>query len=272
MRLFSQGRFRAIYIVFAALGTVTGALAMPVVTSSFADAPACPGTTDPMGNCITAGETTINVNIQPVLGLWLSSADFDACSYHDATDGTDTPVGLNSSSATTCPNTVTSSTTQDRTLTFSLLPGGATVTKNMNARVMTNSSTGYQLYIEMASGSTTNALTKAGELRTIAPSATLTSGADLVANTWGVKGGDVTDWMGVPTYNARATTSSAGLLKTGKIIPNSSPTAYGPTTSASAPGGYEDTTITFGAKVDSSFPSGAYTGTVLITAVVTDPE
>lgn len=253
MRLFSQRRFNTAYGAVAMLGTIAGALAMPIVTSSFAT------------EVVTGGETEVRLNLQPVLGLWLSSADFVECSTDTmATDGLVTPVTLNASSAATCANGATS---QNRTVAMSVLPGGATATSTMNARVMTNSSGGYKLYVSMTNG-VSQALTKAGETRQIAPSSgTIASQlTDLAANTWGVKGGDVINWIGVPTY---ANQTTAGLLKTGKAK-GTTPETYGPTTSSSDVDGDETTTITFGAKVDSSMPSGAYTGTVLITAVTVE--
>lgn len=254
MSLFSQRRDSIAFGVMALFGTVAGALAMPIVTSSFAT------------EVVTSGTTEVTLNLEPVLGLWLSSDDFIECSYEDSTTGNTIPVTHSTSGASTC-SSPTSSSTFNRTLTLSVLPGSsAPATTTMNARVMTNSSGGYKLYISMADGES-QALTKTGESRQISPSSgTITSPlttANFESNSWGVTGGDLTGWIGVPTY---ANQTTAGLVKTGKA----SGEEYGPTTSESDASGYETTTLTFGAKVDSSFPSGSYTGTVLITAVTVE--
>ena len=265
MRLFSQKRINVAYSLVATLGTITGALSMPIVTSTFAD-----GT-------VSGAETEVVLNLRPVLGLWLSSTtqqgnttDFTECSYYDSTTGLTTPVSRSTSGA--CPGTITSSSTQARAVTFDVIPGSSTAaTADMSARVMTNANNGYKLYIEMASGSS-QSLSKTGESRQIGPSAGTIAGgglANLAENTWGVKGGDVTNWIGVPANGSRAGGSDAGLLKTGKAK-GTNPETYGPTTSQAAPAGSETTTITFGARVDSTFPSGAYTSTVLITAVAVE--
>lgn len=254
MRLFSHGR-KIAFAFMAALGTVSGTLAMPVVTSSFADAPLCPGTTDPLGNCITSGETTINVNVLPVLGLWLSSTTQQGNTTPFTEDSVDT---ISTDGKVTPKPLGTSTGQQDRRVTFSVLPG-QTATASMNARVMTNVSSGYKLFIEMAGSETalkntnnqiTTQFSKTGG--TIASPV-----ANLVDNTWGVKGGDVTaGYIGVP---ASGSGSTAGLLKTGNK-----------TTSTSQVDGSETTEITFGVKANSAMDSGTYTGTVVITAVVTD--
>ena len=261
MRLLSQKRVNTAYVLMGTLGTVTGAFAMPVVTSTFAD-----GVTP-------SGETTVQLNLQPVLGLWLSSTSqqgnttpFGECSYNTmATNGQAEPVPLPSSGTATCDNTVTSSTRQTRNLSFSVLPGN-TATVSMDARVLTNSVSGYKLFVEMTGNSTD--LSDGSNNQFTASLGTIGSQLnDLVNGTWGVKGGDVTNWIGVPASGNGAT---AGLLKRGKVTATSPSTTYGPTTSSLAPSGDETTTITFGAHADYSMPSGTYTGTVVITAVTVD--
>mgnify|MGYP007069903838 CR=1 FL=1 len=254
MRLFSHRR-KVAFVLIATLGTVSGTLAMPVVTSSFADgeAPLCPGTTDPLGNCITSGETTVNVNILPMIGLYLSST---------SAQGNSTPFAENSTDTSSTNGKITPSTSQSRNITFSVLPG-QTATASMDARVITNASTGYNLYIETQTAQTN--LTKANSSTQFTKSlGTKTSQLTTLAEgTWGVKGGDITNWIGVPAYNSGSTD---GILKTGKAK-NTNPQTYGPTTSTSAPSGSETTTITFGAHATTSMETGVYSGTVVITAI-----
>lgn len=237
---------------------------MPIVTSTFAT---CPTGNVEDGNCVTGGQTTVNVNVLPILGLWLSSGTgsdttFAECSYYSSTSagGTIAPVTQNSSGTTTCSNP-TGSSAQNRALTFSVLPGQTSMA-TMNARVMTNVDSGYKLYIEMKDATTdlvnnnaTTQFTKSGG--TIAsPKATLDAG------TWGVKGGDVTSgFIGVP---ASGSGSTAGVLR----ITSSKTTVTDDDSDYTS--GSETTEITFGARATTDMMSGTYTGTVVITAVVTD--
>lgn len=229
MRLFSQRRFGIVYVAIAALGTIAGTLAMPVVTSSFAT---CPSGNVEDGNCVSGSQTTINVNLQPTIGL-----------------------------------TVTSATVKiESALNDTTVSQGSTA-----ARVTTNNEKGYKLYISTPSTATSQALTKAGTTRQIFPSAGTrdnpVSTSNFVVNTWGVTGGDLTGWIGVPSYANQAT---SGLIKTGKVKTTSPTTTYGPTTDLENAGGYDEVTLTFGTKLDTTLPAGEYTGTVLLTAVVVE--
>ena len=244
------------YVLFAAFGTVAGVLAMPVVTSSFADG-TCPGANVSDGNCVTGGETTVNLNLLPVLGLWLSSS---------AGQGNDTPFTEQSVDTITTNGKITpkpmgdgTSGTQVRDLTFSVLPG-QTATVAMNARVMTNSADGYKLFVETTSAETRLMQAGASTQFTKSTGTIASQLTDLATGTWGVKGGDVTNWIGVP---ASGSGSTAGVLKTGsKTTVNSDDANY--------TNGSDTVEITFGANATSAMDSGVYTGTVRITAVVTD--
>ncbi len=229
MRTRSQSWFGVICTLMALLGTLSGVLAIPIVASSFADSL--------IPQKVTGGQTELQLNVEPVLGLWLSSDDFEESELLNTditTDGTSEP-------------------TETGVLIFSAMPssGNTYVEKTVDARVMTNNLTGYTLYVEMAGSETALKHTDNSVLTQIAPT---TAGSSLSSCSWGVKGGSQTTWIPVP---------ASGSGSTSGVLVNST----SPTTSSSNTQGSNTTTITFGVKTDYSLISGIYTGTVVFTAV-----
>ena len=135
-------------------------------------------------------------------------------------------------------------------LEFELDPVGTLVAKGATARVSTNSPR-YKLTLEM-SGSTTD-LVQAGATRQIVGTVTNNVTASTMRqNSWGYSL-DATNFSKVPANGSPVT------------IKNGTKTTTAVDTSA-----YEDTTVTFGVKVDGAIQSGTYTGSVVLTAVSLD--
>lgn len=135
-------------------------------------------------------------------------------------------------------------------LEFELDPVGNLVAKGIIARVSTNSPR-YKLTLEM-SGATTD-LVQAGATRQIVGTVTdNVTAATMRQNSWGYSI-DATNFSKVPANGSPAT------------IKNGTKTTTAVDTSA-----YEDTTVTFGVKVDGAIQSGTYTGSVVLTAVSLD--
>ena len=136
-------------------------------------------------------------------------------------------------------------------LNFELDPNGELVAKNMVARVSTNSPR-YKLTLEMTSSVTD--LVQSGATRQIV--GTVTDGvtaAAMAPNSWGYS-------MNATNYSKVPARGSAVVIK-----------ADGEqTTSEEDLEGYEDSTVTFGVKVDNDVQTGNYNGVVLFTAVTLD--
>ena len=137
-------------------------------------------------------------------------------------------------------------------LQFDLDPTGEMVSKGMVARVSTNAPR-YQLTLQM-SGATTD-LVQAGATRQIVGTVTDdVTASTMKVNSWGYSL-DATNFSKVPASDSPVT------IKNGEK-----------TTSASNTSAYEDTTVTFGVKVDGAIQSGTYSNTVVITAIPQDVE
>lgn len=109
------------------------------------------------------------------------------------------------------------------------------------ANVITNDAAGYSLYLSSSTEETS--LKHSSANASIATVASAVTSANMAKNTWGWSLGD--------TFNPVPASSSAQRIKK---------------TTAPATGG-EGTTVTIGAKVDTSIPSGAYSNTLQFTAV-----
>ncbi len=137
-------------------------------------------------------------------------------------------------------------------LQFDLDPTGEMVSKGMVARVSTNAPR-YQLTLQM-SGATTD-LVQSGATKQIVGTVTDdVTASTMRVNSWGYSL-DATNFSKVPASDSPVT------IKNGEK-----------TTSTSNTSAYEDTTVTFGVKVDGAIQSGAYSNTVVITAIPQDAE
>ncbi len=137
-------------------------------------------------------------------------------------------------------------------LQFDLDPTGEMVSKGMVARVSTNAPR-YQLTLQM-SGATTD-LVQSGATKQIVGTVTDdVTASTMKVNSWGYSL-DATNFSKVPASDSPVT------IKNGEK-----------TTSTSNTSAYEDTTVTFGVKVDGAIQSGAYSNTVVITAIPQDAE
>ena len=135
-------------------------------------------------------------------------------------------------------------------LNFELDPTGELISKGVIARVGTNSPR-YKLTLEMATATTD--LVQSGATRQIV--GTVTDGvtaATMKQNSWGYSL-DATSFSKVPANG------SPVIVKNGTK-----------TTTDVNPEAYEDTTVTFGVKVDGAIQSGTYSGRVVLTAVSLD--
>ena len=147
---------------------------------------------------------------------------------------------------------------------LNILPtaGGAVTIASNTVTVETGSSTGYTLQLESAAADT--ALTS-GTNTIAASSGTVASPQTLAVNTWGYRidsaGGFGAGPTSAVTNAAGSSLTFAGLSALGSPVTLK-------TTAVSAPTPGETTTIWYGAKVDSSKPSGTYSRTVRYTATV----
>ena len=122
---------------------------------------------------------------------------------------------------------------------------GAFVSDDIAVNVITNSATGYKLYL--SSNSAETALTNSISSANIPTISTVSTSADMASNTWGYTLSD--------TFNPVPASSAPEMIKE---------------TSTAAVSNADVTTVTVGAKVDTSIPSGVYSNTLLFTATAKD--
>lgn len=133
---------------------------------------------------------------------------------------------------------------------------GATTTANANLTIATTNSASYSLYLYSSDGD--NSLKSINPANTSTVDA-LTGGVGLTlssleSNTWGYNLG-TTEPTTDTTYNAVPTSNAEPIQTKDTSSTNSANDTY---------------TLSFGAKVDTSIPSGTYTGTLTV-AVVAEP-
>lgn len=140
--------------------------------------------------------------------------------------------------------------------------GGVVTIASDTITVETGASTGYNLQLESAAATTTLI---SGSNTIAASSGTFAAPQTLATNTWGYRIDSAGAFGAGPTS---AVTNAAGssLTFAGLTVSGSPVTLK--TTNIGAPTPGETTTIWYGAKADSSVPSGTYSRTVLYTATV----
>ncbi|MBQ9029388.1 hypothetical protein IJ114_01300 [Candidatus Saccharibacteria bacterium] len=143
----------------------------------------------------------------------------------------------------------------------SVLPtsSGVLATGDINVYVTTNN-TGYRLSIY--SSSETNSMKHINTNVTAGISPTAGGVSDLAADTWGFKYGTATNWTAVGVGESSAARISSGSATTAicEDIENN----YAACATA---GTANKHTVTFGAKVTDSLPSGRYTNNVVFSVV-----
>ncbi len=132
---------------------------------------------------------------------------------------------------------ITISTNGNVTIPITPTETGTLGTSNSTVTVTSTDVVGYKLYIR-ASGATTNMINGPDTL----PASANGSPAALAVNTWG--------------YNTDGSSNFVGIALTDTLIKNTT----GPFSSG------DNTTVTYGVKIDNSKPAGNYAATVLYTA------
>lgn len=135
---------------------------------------------------------------------------------------------------------------------------GATTTANANLTITTTNSASYSLYLYSSDGD--NSLKSINPANTSTVDAINNGGVGLTlssleSNTWGYNLG-TSDPTADTTYNAVPTSNDTPIQTKDTSSTNSANDTY---------------TLSFGAKVDTSIPSGTYTGTLTV-AVVAEPS
>lgn len=131
-------------------------------------------------------------------------------------------------------------------VTIEIPPDGRVHTKDVYVRVGTNAVNGYKLNLEMI-GDTTDLIME-GASKQIVPTTT----AELDMNSWGYSL-DATSFSSVPA-NGNAVEINSG----------------DKTTTDEDAEAYEDTPVTFGAKVNTAIAQGIYSNSVIFTAVANE--
>jgi uncharacterized protein (TIGR02145 family) len=122
---------------------------------------------------------------------------------------------------------------------------GAFTSGDIDVNVITNSATGYKLYL--SSNSAETALTNSISSANIPTISTVATSANMASNTWGYSLSD--------TFNPVPANTAPEMIKE---------------TSTAAVSTADVTTVTVGAKVDTSIPSDVYSNTLLFTATAKD--
>ena len=130
-------------------------------------------------------------------------------------------------------------------------PSGTFSSTNINLAISTNNNTGYALYFSTADQDNHMHSQNPSNTETIAPVTNSVTEANFPNNSWGYSLSETAP-TDTTTYQAIPTNSDIALK----------------TTSAASSDNYN---LTFGAKVDTTIPSGTYTNTVTVSAVANPP-
>ena len=160
--------------------------------------------------------------------------------------GSTANLNVESAVAITLPDTVAIDVTPT--------PDGTFSSSNVNLSVSTNNNSGYALYFATTGDDNHMHSQNQATTETIAPVSGSVTQATFANNTWG--------------YNLRAASEGDANASTQyQAVPTSGDTAL-KTTSAPSNDSYN---LTFGAKVNTSIPSGTYTNTVAVSVVANPP-
>ena len=160
--------------------------------------------------------------------------------------GSTANLNVESAVAITLPDTVAIDVTPT--------PDGTFSSSNVNLSVSTNNNSGYALYFATTGDDNHMHSQNQATTETIAPVSGSVTQATFANNTWG--------------YNLRAASEGDANANTEyQAVPTSGDTAQR-TTSAPSSDSYN---LTFGAKVNTSIPSGTYTNTVAVSVVANPP-
>ena len=160
--------------------------------------------------------------------------------------GSTANLNVESAVAITLPDTVAIDVTPT--------PDGTFSSSNVNLSVSTNNNSGYALYFATTGDDNHMHSQNQATTETIAPVSGSVKQAAFANNTWG--------------YNLRAASEGDANANTEyQAVPTSGDTAL-KTTSAPSNDSYN---LTFGAKVNTSIPSGTYTNTVAVSVVANPP-
>ena len=160
--------------------------------------------------------------------------------------GSTANLNVESAVAITLPDTVAIDVTPT--------PDGTFSSSNVNLSVSTNNNSGYTLSLATTGDDNHMHSQNQATTETIAPVSGSVTQADFANNTWG--------------YNLRAASEGDANARTEyQAVPESDDTAQR-TTSAPSSDSYN---LTFGAKVNTSIPSGTYTNTVAVSVVANPP-
>ena len=160
--------------------------------------------------------------------------------------GSTANLNVESAVAITLPDTVAIDVTPT--------PDGTFSSSNVNLSVSTNNNSGYALYFATTGDDNHMHSQNQATTETIAPVSGSVTQAKFANNTWG--------------YNLRAASEGDANASTEyQAVPKSGDTALR-TTSAPSSDSYN---LTFGAKVNTSIPSGTYTNTVAVSVVANPP-
>ena len=188
-------------------------------------------------------------------GVILASQSLQVPTTNAATDSTNTTINANVSSTISVSTSVGS-------INLAVIPtsSGTASSQSHDVAVSTNNSSGYILYLNMASDATNNSLNKDSDY-IAAHNGTDTVPSQLSVNTWGyrIEGGSFGSGDMTPQTNvANLAGSFAGMPM--------SPTPVA-LKNTSAPSNNDTTSVLYGVKVDGSKPSGQYSNTVVYTAI-----
>ena len=173
------------------------------------------------------------------LAVALASVYILSCSFGANAEGANTEVNL-------VVNPVLSITaTESIDLDVTPTAAGAFVSDDIAVNVITNSATGYKLYL--SSNSAETALTSAAAGTSIPTVASAATSENMANNTWG--------YSLSGAFNPVPASSAPEMIKE---------------TSTASVSVADVTTVTVGAKVDTSTPSGVYSNTLLFTATAKD--
>ena len=160
--------------------------------------------------------------------------------------GSTANLNVESAVAITLPDTVAIDVTPT--------PDGTFSSSNVNLSVSTNNNSGYALYFATTGDDNHMHSQNQATTETIAPVSGSVTQAKFANNTWG--------------YNLRAASEGDANASTEyQAVPESGDTAQRTTSAPSSDNYY----LTFGAKVNTSIPSGTYTNTVAVSVVANPP-
>ncbi len=173
------------------------------------------------------------------------------------------PYGEGIYGSCTYGDTCSISVSTSGTVSISISPTPSSVTSiaGDTVTVTTNNTGGYNLELETNTGTNTQLDGPLVDIPT--SSGTPGSPTTLAVNTWGFRVDSVSGFGAGPT-SAVTNANSSSLTFAGLPVENSPTTVH--SSSSAAPAG-EDTSVWYGARVDTQLPSASYSQTVRYTAV-----